>query len=206
MDKKFNHYFIDKEHKTEDFFTFCEEFNNLNIKLKSCDNVFSKNEIDYGTKVLINAIIKNYDLNNQTCLDLGCGLGVVSIILNKTFKNVSFVLSDITEIATKLSSENLKLNNCKNFKIIQSNLFENITEKFNFIITNPPIRAGKKLLLNLIENSKNYLLENGKLVLVIRKNHGEESIKKFMETVFDKVEILKRDKGFYVLVGENGNN
>ena len=206
MNNKFNHYFIDKEHKSEDFFVFSENFNNFNIKLKSCDNVFSKNEIDYGTKVLINAIIKNYDLNNKNCLDLGCGLGVVSIILNKTFENANFVLSDITEIATKLSSENLKLNSCKNFKIIQSNLFENITENFNFIITNPPIRAGKKLLLKLIENSKNYLLENGKLVLVIRKNHGEDSIKKFMETVFDKVEILKRDKGFYVLVGENGSN
>jgi len=206
MEKNFNHYFIDKQHKKEDFFMFSEEFNNLNIKLKSCDNVFSKNEIDYGTKVLINAIIKNYDLNNKTCLDLGCGLGVVSIILSKTFAESNFVLSDITEIAVSLSKENLKLNNCKNFEVVKSNLYQNLTQKFDFIITNPPIRAGKKLLLELIQKSTTYLNENGKLVLVIRKSHGEESIKKFMHTIFSNVEIIKRDKGFYVLVGENGSN
>lgn len=204
--EKFSHYFLDKEHKKEDFFEFSEEFNGNLIKLKSCDNVFSKNEIDYGTKVLINAIIKNYDLNNKICLDLGCGLGIVTIALNKEFENVNFVLSDVTDIAIMLSKENLKLNNCNSFEVIKSNLFENITNKFDFIITNPPIRAGKKLLLELIQNSKNYLNQNGKLVLVIRKSHGEESIKKFMQTQFSSVEIIKRDKGFYVLVGENGTN
>ena len=203
---KFSHYFVDKQHKKEDFFTFSEEFNNFIIKLKSCDNVFSKDEIDYGTKVLINAIIKNYNLNNKTCLDLGCGLGVVSIILSKYFNEANFILSDITEISVSLSKENLKQNNCKNFEVIKSDLFENITNKFDFIITNPPIRAGKQLLLKLIEDSLNYLTKNGKLVLVIRKSHGEESIKKFMETKFSEVNILKRDKGFYVLEGINGNN
>jgi len=206
MDNKFSHYFVDKEHKEEDFFIFSEVFNEKLIKLKSCDNVFSKNEIDYGTKVLINSIIKNYNLNNKLCLDLGCGLGVVSIILSKFFNDVNFVLSDITDIAIKLSKENLELNNCKKFEILKSNLFENINKTFDFIITNPPIRAGKKLLLSLIENSKNFLKENGKLVLVIRKSHGEESIKKHMKTIFESVEIIKRDKGFYVLVGHNGNN
>ena len=204
--ENFNHYFIDKTHKKEDFFVFSENFNELIIKLKSCDNVFSKNEIDYGTKVLINAIIKNYDLNNKICLDLGCGLGVVSIILSKVFQKAEFVLSDITEIATTLSKENLKLNNCKDFEIIKSNLFENITKTFDFIITNPPIRAGKKVLLQLIEDSTKFLNECGKLILVIRKSHGEESIKKYMHTIFDNVEIIRRDKGFYVLVGENGSN
>lgn len=206
MAQNFNHYFIDKTHKENDFFYFSEVFNNFDIKLKSCDNVFSKDEIDYGTKVLVNAIIKNYDLNNKNCLDLGCGLGVVSILLSKNFNKAEFVLSDITEIATKLSKENLKINNCKSFNIIKSDLYENINQKFNFIITNPPIRAGKKLLLSLIENAPKYLQNNGKLVLVIRKSHGEESVKKFMQTIFSSVEIIKRDKGFYVLVGENGSN
>lgn len=201
----FNHYFIDKEHNKDDFFIFEDSFNDLKLKFKSCDNVFSKNEIDYGTKVLLNAIIKKYILDEKNCLDLGCGLGVVSIVLSKYF-NANFVLSDITEIATKLSKENLKLNNCKNYKIIKSNLFYNIDEKFDYIITNPPIRAGKQLLLKLIDDSNNYLNKNGKLVLVIRKSHGEESIKKYMETKFNNVEILKRDKGFYVLKGENDDN
>ncbi len=201
----FNHYFIDKEHKKEDFFVFDDSFNDLKLKFKSCDNVFSKNEIDYGTKVLLNAIIKNYNLDDKNCLDLGCGLGVVSIILSKYF-NSNFVLTDITDIAIKLSKENLKLNGRKSFEVIKSNLFSDVNQKFDFIITNPPIRAGKQLLLKLIDESNSYLTKDGKLILVIRKNHGEESIKKYMETKFNNVEILKRDKGFYVLKGENNDN
>lgn len=202
----FVHYFVDTEHKCEDFFEFKENFLGFDFIFTSCDNVFSKNEIDYGTKVLINAIIKNFDLNKKKCLDLGCGLGVVTIALSKFFDKASFVLSDITSIACKLSEENLKKNNCKNFMIKKSDLFENLDEKFDYIITNPPIRAGKKLLLKLIDDSTKFLENKGKLVLVIRKNHGEESIKKYMETKLKNVEILKRDKGFYVLAGEYDNN
>lgn len=198
----FVHYFVDIEHKKDDFFCFEETFLNEKLNFLSCNNVFSKNEIDFGTKVLINAILKNYDLNGKNCLDLGCGLGVVSVILSKKFEKANFVLSDVTSIACDLSKKNLEKNSCKNFEIIKSNLFENVKNKFDFIITNPPIRAGKKLLLNLVEQSVNFLNENGKLVLVIRKNHGEESLKKFMETKFSKVSIIKRDKGFYVLEGE----
>ena len=169
--------------------------------LKCCNNVFSKNEIDYGTKVLLTAILKNYNLNGKNCLDLGCGLGVVSIILSKKFEKANFVLSDITQIACELSKQNLKKNDIKNFEVVCCDLFENINQKFDYIITNPPIRAGKQLLLKLINQSADNLNEQGKLVLVIRKNHGEESIKKYMETIFSDVNILRRDKGFYVLEG-----
>ena len=198
----FVHYFKDIEHKKEDFFSFSENFLDEEIILNSCNNVFSKNEIDYGTKVLIKAVYDNFDLDGKDCLDLGCGLGVVSIMLLKKFKDAKFVLSDITDISVKLSKTNLEKNGVKSCEIIKSDLFENIDKNFDFIITNPPIRAGKNLLLKLIDESVNKLKDNGKLVLVIRKNHGEESIKKYMETKFNLVEILKRDKGFYVLKGE----
>ncbi len=198
----FVHYFKDIEHKKEDFFSFSENFLDEEIILNSCNNVFSKNEIDYGTKVLIKAVYDNFDLDGKDCLDLGCGLGVVSIVLLKKFKDAKFVLSDITDISVKLSKTNLEKNGVKSCAIIKSDLFENVDKNFDFIITNPPIRAGKNLLLKLIDESVNKLKDNGKLVLVIRKNHGEESIKKYMETKFNLVEILKRDKGFYVLKGE----
>ena len=197
----FVHYFKDIEHNESDFFEFKENFLEIEVVLKSCNNVFSKNEIDYGTKVLLTAILKNYNLNGKNCLDLGCGLGIVSIILSKKFDKANFVLSDITQIACKLSRQNLNRNGIKDFEVVCCDLFENINQKFDFIITNPPIRAGKQLLLKLINQSVDYLSEQGKLVLVIRKSHGEESIKKYMETIFSDVNILRRDKGFYVLEG-----
>ena len=197
-----SHYFEDIEHSDSDYFDFSETFLNENVVLTSCNNVFSKNEIDYGTKVLIKAVYDNFDLSNKFCLDLGCGLGIVAIILSKKFEKANFMLSDITKTACKLSKINLRKNGCKNFEIICSNLFEKVNQNFDFVITNPPIRAGKSVTLSLIEQTYSHLNENGKLVLVIRKKHGEESIKKFMETKFENVYVLKRDKGFYVLVGE----
>ena len=119
----FEHYFIDKEHKKEDYFNFKYVFNNKTYNFTSVDNVFSKNTVDYGSLVLINSVIKNYDLNNKKCLDLGSGVGVIGIFLKDYFKNADFTLSDITKSASKLSERNAKQNNIE-VKVVNSNLFE----------------------------------------------------------------------------------
>lgn len=194
----FNHYFIDKEHNKNDYFSFNFLFNNKNFKFKSVDNVFSKDEVDYGSLLLVNTIIKNFDLNNKNCLDLGCGYGTITIFLKSKFENANFLMSDVTKSAVELSSSNLKENDIK-AEVRTSNLFENISENFDFIISNPPIKTGKTLLFRFIDESFCHLKTNGKICVVIKKNLGMESLKKKMQETFNNCEILKRDKGFYIL-------
>lgn len=193
------HYFIDKEHKKEDFFEFEQNFLNLSLIFKSCDSVFSKDEIDYGTKVLLSTINKKIELNGNI-LDVGCGYGVIGIVLSKLYENVTIDMIDINNTAVELSKFNAIKNRCKNIdKINYSNAFEKVDKVYDFVVTNPPIKAGKENLLNILVGAKEHLKENGELIFVIKKKHGQESVKKILEQNYSFVEILNRDSGYYVM-------
>lgn len=192
------HYFIETEHMDSDFFEFNDSIFNFNLTLKSCNNMFSKNKIDDGTRALLEAIGKKCPLAGFG-LDVGCGLGVISIALIKKF-NVKMEMIDVVDTAISLSKENLIKNNVQhNAVAYKSNGFENVKNNFDFVVTNPPIKTGKTLLFNLMEGAYNHLNSNGTLVLVIRKDHGMESLKKHLQSLFGNCEILDRNKGYYIL-------
>ena len=66
-------------------------------------------------------------------------------------------------------------------------------------MTNPPIRAGKKVVHGILKGAKDHLNPNGRLVVVIQKKQGAPSAQKLMEEVYGNCTILKRDKGYYIL-------
>ena len=192
------HYFIDKQHKEEDFFEFNDNVLNLDLCFRSCDSIFSKNKIDDGTRSLLNAIYEKCQLSGKG-LDLGCGLGVISIALIKKF-NVTFDMVDINNTAVKLSKENLMKNNVqKSAQVFYSDGFSDVKDVYDFVVTNPPIKTGKKLLFELMQGAYEHLKDKGQLLLVIRKDHGMESLKKHITSIFGNCEIIDRNKGFYVL-------
>lgn len=192
------HYFIDKEHLETDFFEFNDSILGFDLCFRSCDSIFSKNKIDDGTRALLNAIDKKCVLNGHG-LDLGCGLGVISIALIKRFKT-TFDMVDINNTAVKLSKENLIKNNVqKNANVYYSDGFSEVKDKYDFIVTNPPIKTGKKLLFDLMSGAYDHLKENGQMILVIRKDHGMESLKKHITSIFNNCEIIERNKGYYIL-------
>ena len=192
------HYFIDKPHKESDFFEFRDSVLNFDLCFRSCDSIFSKNKIDDGTRALLNAIAKYVELSGHG-LDLGCGLGVIAIALIKKF-GVTFDMVDINNTAVKLSKENLIKNNVKNgANVFYSDGFSEVKNNYDFIVTNPPIKTGKKLLFDLMSGAYEHLKHNGQLVLVIRKDHGMESLKKHIISMFSNCEIVERNKGFYIL-------
>lgn len=192
------HYFIDKHHEDSDFFEFEDSILNYKLCFRSCDSIFSKNKIDDGTRTLINAIDKHCVLSG-TGLDMGCGLGALAIPLIKRF-NVFFDMVDINKTAVKLSKENLMKNNVqKNAKVFYSDGFSEVKDEYDFIVTNPPIKTGKKLLFELMQGAFEHLKVDGLLILVIRKDHGMESLKKHINSIFGNVEIVERNKGYYIL-------
>lgn len=195
------HYFIDKPHTEADYFEFNDSVLGVDLCFRSCDSIFSKNKIDDGTRALIEAVNKKCELNGFG-LDLGCGLGVIAIALIKKY-NLKFDMVDINNTAVKLSKENLMKNNVqKNANVFYSDGFAEVKESYDFIITNPPIKTGKKLLFKLMQGAYEHLKENGQLLLVIRKDHGMESLKKHINSIFGNCEIIDRNKGFYILRAE----
>ena len=170
-------------------------FDNKNISLYTDNGVFSKEHFDYGSRLLINNFIK--EPKTGKVLDLGCGYGVIGIILSQN-KNLFVDMVDVNLRAINLTKENLKLNKIDNAKSFESDIYSNIKQKYNYIITNPPIRTGKETIRKFLFEGKNHLEENGELWFVMRKDHGVKSMIKELEKTYF-VKIIDKDKGFYIV-------
>lgn len=170
--------------------------NDQKYSFVSDNGVFSKSEIDYGSIALLKVLLKENITGHV--LDVGCGYGTIGLILAKNLPMSHFTLIDINLRACALARENIKKWGLTNVSVIESDIFENVDEQFDNIVTNPPIRAGKKVIYSIFEQSYHHLKQNGKLYIVIRKSHGAESAQKFISSVFTNCELLKRDKGFYI--------
>lgn len=170
-------------------------FNGTYFTIYSDNGVFSKDRFDYGTRVLL----ENIDINSLCgkVLDLGCGTGVVGLILGTLNKNISIDMVDVNERAIELARENIKLNNLNN-NILVSDVYSNVKGKYDYIITNPPIRAGKDIVRKFLLGAKDYLDDKGILYFVMRKDHGVKSMIKELEEIYN-VEVIAKDKGFYIV-------
>ena len=170
-------------------------FGNREFAIQSDNGVFSKDGFDYGTRVLL----ENIEINKLSgrVLDLGCGTGVVGVILGTFNKNILIDMVDVNERAINLAKENIKKYELNN-NVFISDVYSNVFEKYDYIITNPPIRAGKEIIRKFLIGAKDYLNENGTLYFVMRKDHGVKSMIKELEEIY-KVEIVDKDKGFYIV-------
>lgn len=156
--------------------------------------VFSKKMVDFGSQLLLKCLYVN---QGETVLDVGCGYGPLGLSLVKVY-GVQATMVDINTRALDLARRNAEKNNAK-ATIFQSNIYEQVEGHFDHVISNPPIRAGKQVVHEIIEKSKDFLETSGDLTIVIQKKQGAPSAKSKMEDVFGNCEILKKDKGYYIL-------
>ncbi len=156
--------------------------------------VFSKKMVDYGSQVLLNTVDVD---KGKRLLDVGCGYGPLGLTLGKVFGVVPTMV-DINSRAVDLAIKNAERNKVE-ATIFQSNIYEEVSGTFDYVISNPPIRAGKAVVHEIIEGAYNYLIDSGRLTIVIQKKQGAPSAKAKMEEVFGNCTILKKDKGYYIL-------
>lgn len=170
-------------------------FHEKDFVFYSDNGVFSKNRLDFGTRSLIN-ILLNENISGNL-LDVGCGYGVIGIILSSFFE-IETDMIDVNKRAVHLTNRNIKKNKLKNVKAFESDIYSNIDCKYDFIITNPPIRAGKEVVYKILFDAKDHLNSNGTLYFVINKDQGAKSTIKDLNKI-GNVTVLDKNKGFYVI-------
>ena len=194
-----NQYFINNNDLKSEIRVIHYTYGSTCYEFLSDNGVFSKGKIDFGSITLIETYLKNKK-NIQSFLDVGCGYGFLSIVLARELK-ISGVGVDVNLRALGLARENAKLNQVSvSFK--ESNIYENVSGVFDLIITNPPIRAGKKVVLDILMKARDHLNFGGELWAVIRKDQGAKSIIKLLNEVY-QVEVKEKNKGFYVFCCKN---
>ncbi len=166
-----------------------------NYYIYTDNGVFSKGKLDLGTEILL----KTFEYNcpqEKKVLDIGCGCGPIGINLLKQGFTVD--MSDINKRAIHLTKKALKEQNL-NANVIESSAYENINNKYDYIISNPPIRVGKDVLYDIVMNAKKHLNQNGEVWLVVRKDKGAESLVRDMKKVYNTVDIVEKKKGYFII-------
>lgn len=157
--------------------------------------VFSKGELDQGTRLLLDAL----PALNGDVLDLGCGWGAIGVSLAKANPDCHVVMADVNRRALGLSRDNLTRNGVQAEVIESDGMAALMDRRFDTVVTNPPIRAGKQVIYKMFADSAACLNPGGALYLVIRKQQGAESCMKYLKTLFAQVEKISKSSGFWVL-------
>ena len=191
-----SHYYTDNSQLASNPRSFDYYFDNEKFIFTTDNGVFCKENVDYGSYLLIKNTFRQA-LGNKL-LDLGCGWGPVGIIIKRFNPDIEVTAVDVNSRAVELTN----LNAVQNKTLIKACLCTDILTLnllFDSIILNPPIRAGKVVIYNLYDKAYHTLRENGSLYIVIQKKQGASSSVNKLSELFKTVTVLDREGGYWVI-------
>ena len=164
--------------------------------------VFSRGELDSGTRILLSALP---DRLQGRVLDLGCGWGPVGVLAGAGWPQARVTMADVNPRALALARRNAEQNGVR-AEAVLSDGFDNLEGSFDLIALNPPIRAGKETVYRLFMEAAEHLSPNGALCIVIRKQQGAPSAQKYLSGLFHSVQTIARKGGYHVFQCEGSNH
>ncbi|HAV21288.1 MAG: class I SAM-dependent methyltransferase [Bacillota bacterium] len=195
------HYFTEKPGSQRAIKEISVEIRGIPFIFRTDRGVFSRGKLDRGTRLLIDAM--DLDGANQI-LDLGCGYGPIGIVAAKLAPESEVIMVDVNERACELARENAVLNRVANTKVLCGDGFRPVRGmRFDLVLCNPPIRAGKSVVFSLIAEAREFLKPGGSLLVVARTKQGSKSILKHMSEVFDVALEIEKGGGYRVMKGAN---
>lgn len=190
-----DHYFTSNPESAheERYFTF--EFAGKTLRFETDAGVFSKQHVDPGSELLCRSLPQ--DLAGRV-LDVGCGWGAMTVMALAAHPGLTVTMTDVNERALELAKRNVRLNGME-AEALLSDGFSAVEGEFDAVITNPPIRAGKKVVYGIFEGAAAHLADGGALYAVVRKQQGAPSALAFLKELFREAEVIERSGGYWIL-------
>ncbi len=177
----------------------------IDLLFTSDADVFSRKQVDFGSRLLLETAIsdlKSRGIRKGRLLDLGCGYGVLGITMKRALPAMDVVMADINQRAVSLTKDNAKQNHCSFVSVVLSNGWDHVEGQFDVVITNPPVRAGKKTVFSFYDGAKEHLSSGGLLYVVLQKKQGAPSSLAHMEELFGNCEILCKESGYWIMCAQ----
>ncbi|SDG13437.1 16S rRNA m(2)G 1207 methyltransferase [Fontibacillus panacisegetis] len=191
-----DHYYTNRPTTAHDRKVWDAVLRGQRLRFISDAGVFSKGNVDYGSRTLIDAMDFSVDAN---VLDVGCGYGPIGLAAARIASKGHVTMVDVNSRAVELARENALANGIHNVTVLESDLFEAVEDKeFDVVLSNPPIRAGKEVVHAIFEGAYERLSSGGALWIVIQKKQGAPSAKQKLESLFAEVEEVTKDKGYRI--------
>lgn len=191
------HYYSQQPDARHDRRTINTVLRGKDLRFTSDAGVFSKGDIDYGSRVLIEAMIIP---EGSAVLDVGCGYGPIGISAAFLAPKGHVTMLDINSRAVELARENALHNGIRNVTVMESDVLSALEgQQFDVVLTNPPIRAGKAIVHQIFEEAYEHLKVGGTLWVVIQKKQGAPSAAAKLESLFPIVEEVGKDKGYRIM-------
>jgi 16S rRNA (guanine1207-N2)-methyltransferase len=196
-----DHYYTANPNAGHETIEFTATLRGVSLKLQSDAGVFSKQRIDSGTKLLIEAL--KLEEKQQQILDLGCGYGPIGLVIARLMPQATVFMSDINERAVGLAKTNAAINQISNVRIAAgAGLTPFAAEKFDLIVTNPPIRTGKEIIYAMVDQSLPALNPGGWFVAVVATKQGAKSYERKLAEVFKNVAEWEKGGGYRVVASQ----
>lgn len=175
----------------------------INFEFITDTNVFSKSQVDFGSDLMLTAMIK--DLKSRkvkvtSFLDLGCGYGVVGCVMKSVYMASDVTCLDVNNRSVGLTKENSELNGTP-LRALSSDCLSALgkDEMFDVVATNPPVRAGKQTVFAFYEQSYAHLKQGGSLYVVLQRKQGAPSTEKKLNELFGNCTTVEIEAGYRVM-------
>ena len=189
-----NHYFDAQPQSPSRPQAFALTYRGAAFTFTSDAGVFSKGDLDAGTRLLLDAL--PWPLSGRL-YDLGCGWGAVGVIAGKLSPGLAVTMSDLNERAVSLAAMNARANGVAACAMAADGA-RGVDGRFDVITLNPPIRAGKDTVYRLFREARERLAPRGARYVVMRVKQGAPSALKYLATIFQSVETVRRSGGYHV--------
>ncbi|MBP5491802.1 MAG: class I SAM-dependent methyltransferase [Clostridiales bacterium] len=197
------HYYEENPQGESDRRVVQARMNGIDFFFQTDSEVFSKKFLDFGSRVLLETAIEDLKETNRKkgrLLDLGCGYGPIGIIMKRVFPSMEVTMVDINLRALDLARENAVTNGVKCVEVFQSDGCASVEGLYDFVLTNPPVRAGKQTVFSFYDGAYEHMAEGGRLYVVLQKKQGAPSSEKYLMEKFGNCEVIAKESGYWIML------